>query len=143
MLVAGIVGIVFVFAVVRNAASALFALITITVILTLRTRDAGMDGAPSTLDLILGIIVVSIIGYWIIRIRILERQTLSVSVGQLFFVLFIIWAAAVTVIGLQNEHNTFNEALREILNLLPLLIIPILYERFIEPGRSKKLPSLL
>src|SRR5437773_1854560 len=59
------------FAVIRNGVSSLFALIIINIILTLRTKEAGINGAPSFLDLVLGIMLVSIIGYWVIRLRFL------------------------------------------------------------------------
>jgi O-antigen ligase len=134
IVIAGIVGAAIMFAVIRNGVSSLFTFIIINVVLTLRTKDAGINGAPSPLDLLLGMMLVLIMGYWVVRLRILERQSISRSVGQLLLLVFMIWAVFVTIVGLQNDHNFPNDAIREILNLLPLIILPLLYERFIEPG---------
>ncbi len=122
------------YAVIRNPVWSIFAFIIINVFIALRVKDDSVNGAPSTLDVVLGIFLVGIIGYWVLRLRILERQELSLSVGQLLLSLFIVWSVGVTIVGLYNEHNSPNVALREILNLSPLLILPLLYERFIEPG---------
>jgi O-antigen ligase len=125
----------------RNGVSSIFAYIIINVVLTLRTKDYVSNGAPSSLDLVLGIVLISIIIYWVVRIRILERQPLSHSIGQLLLCVFMVWSFGVTIVGFSNDHNSINNAIREILNLSPLLILPILYERFIEPG--SKIESVL
>ena len=135
---AAILGILLLWFVVRSPILSLFAFIVINVVLTLRPKADTIGGAPSTLDLLLGLCLAAIIGYWIVRIRIIEWQPLSTSVGQLCMVLFFVWAAFTTLGGILFNYNPVAVGLREYLNLLPFLILPVLYERYIKPDSKQE-----
>lgn len=110
----------------------------INVLITLMPREEGFGGAPTSTDLALGGLLVIIIAYWFVKIRIIERQPLSSSAVQLSLMLFFAWAIVVTAIGITAENNPLGNAIRELLNLLPLLIIPVLYERYIAPDSKEE-----
>jgi O-antigen ligase len=124
-----LIGAFAVFAIVRNPVASLLAFIVINVFLTLHGKDTG---DPSSLDLALGIVIVLIMAYWLVRLRIFELESLSTSIGQLALALFAAWSVIVTIIGLFGDNNSFPNALREMLNLSPLLVLPIIYSRFIK-----------
>ncbi len=132
ILLAALLGAAVVFAVVQNGVSSIFAFIVINVALTLRPHEDTIGGAPTMLDLLLGMVLAAIACYWIVRLRFLERQDLSHSLGQLLMALFVVWSVIVTSIGLFGDHTSLNNALREMLNLSPLLVLPIIYSRFVK-----------
>jgi len=121
------------YAVIRNPVGSIFAFTVINVLLTLRPKQQLAGDAPTILDLGLGIILTGILFYWIVRFRIYEFGTLSTSVGQILLYLFSIWAVFVTLLGFVLDQNPFITGLREMLNISPLLILPVLYERYITP----------
>ncbi|MGH2638585.1 MAG: O-antigen ligase family protein, partial [Rhabdochlamydiaceae bacterium] len=57
---------------------------------------------------------------------------------QLSIAIFFIWALLVTAGGIILNGNPPDVALREILNLLPLLILPLLYERYIKTDSKEE-----
>ncbi|MGH2639029.1 MAG: O-antigen ligase family protein [Rhabdochlamydiaceae bacterium] len=118
----------------RTPLASILGFMGINVLITLMPREQGLGGAPTGVDLALGGALVIIMGYWFFRIRVVERQPISGSASQLSLMLFFPWAVLVTIIGIVAEHNPADVAIREILNLLPLLILPVLYERYIIPG---------
>ncbi len=120
--------------VIRDPVRSLFAFIVINVVLTLRPASAGPDGLPSAFDLLMGTSLTGIMGYWLIKVRIFERDQLSNSLGQLAMALFIVWSVLVTAYGIVENNNPFNIALRELLNLTPLFVLPIIYERYVNAG---------
>ena len=123
-------------AIVRSPLLSILGFMGINVLLTMMPHAEGTGGAPTAVDLALGGLLVIIIGYWFFKIRIVERQPLSSSASQVSLMLFFPWAVFVTIIGIVFEHNPAAVAVREILNLLPLLILPVLYERYIIPGSN-------
>ncbi len=128
------------YTVIRNPTWSIFAFVVINVVLTLRPKQSLAGDAPTALDLILGIALAGILCYWITRLRFSESQPLSTSIGQLCLCLFFVWTLFVTVLGFLYDQNPFFAALREILDLTPLLILPILYERYITPdSKTEKL----
>ncbi len=138
-----LIGAFAVFAIVRNPVASLLAFIVINVFLTLHGKD---NGTPTVIDLSLGIILMLIMAYWLIRLRIFELESLSTSTGQLALALFAAWSVIVTIIGLFGDNTTLNFALREMLNLSPLLVLPIIYTRFVElesPAERKIMVSVL
>jgi len=132
LLLAALLGAGIMFALIRNGVGSIFAFIIINVALTLRTKEASVGGGPPTLDLLLGIALICLFASWLVRIRILESQELGRSVGQLFMAIFMVWSIFVTILGLPSDHTSFGDGLRELLNLAPLLVLPILYERFVD-----------
>ena len=124
-----ILGAFAVFATIRNPVASLFAFIVINVFLTLHGKDTG---AATATDLALGIVITLIMAYWLVRLRLFEVQSLTTSTGQLLLSLFAVWSVIVTIVGLFGEHTSFNNALREMLNLSPLIVLPIIYSRFVE-----------
>jgi O-antigen ligase len=122
--------------VIRNPTLSLFAFIISNVILALRPREIGQEGAPTVLDLLFGICLAAIIGYWMIRIRILESQALSTDRSHLLIILFGAWSVLVSATGFLSGNNQFFPALREMLNLSPLAILPLLYERYVQPDSA-------
>jgi O-antigen ligase len=135
--IAVILGAFVVFATVRNPVASLFAFIVINVFLTLHGKDTGE--ATGT-DLALGVVIVLIMAYWLVRIRIFELDSMSTSKAQLLLFLFAIWSGVITMIGLFGEHTSFTNALREMLNLSPLVALPIIYSRFIKlESRAERL----
>jgi O-antigen ligase len=127
--IAIIIGAFAVFATVRNPVASLFAFIVINVLLTLRGKD---NGTPTAIDLSLGIIITLIMAYWLVRLRLFELQSLTTSAGQLTLSLFVVWTMIVTTIGLFGDNTSLNFALREVLNISPLFVLPIIYSRFIK-----------
>jgi O-antigen ligase len=121
------------YAVIRNPVWSICAFVVINVVIAIRPRTVLANDAPTALDLVFGIFLIGIIGYWIVKVRFFEGLQFNQSVGQLCMSLFTIWAIFVTALGFIFTENPFNTALREILNFLPMLILPVLYERFIEP----------
>ncbi len=111
----------------------------INVIVTVSPKTQELaGGAPSILELLAGVGLAAITAYWIFRIRFLERQPLSTSGSQLSVAIFFIWAFLVTAGGIILYGNPPDVALREILNLLPLLILPLLYERYIKTDSKEE-----
>ncbi len=121
------------YAVIRNPVWSIFGFVVINVVLTLRPKQSLAGDAPTALDLILGIALAGILCYWTTRLRFSESQPLSTSIGQLCLCLFFVWTLFVTALGFIYDQNPFFAALREILDLTPLLILPVLYERYITP----------
>lgn len=121
---------------VRDPLYSILSFVVINVVLMIRPKANLPGAAPTPFDLALGLILAVIIGYWLLRIRLLEGDRLNSSASQLAISLFFVWAVIVTAIGFLDGNNSFPLALREVLNLSPLLILPILYERFIESDSS-------
>jgi O-antigen ligase len=92
------------------------------------------DAEGSGLETAIGVMMLAIIGLWIVRIRFLENSPLSHDRSMLAMVMFFVWSVIVTVPPLYLDHHTADAALRELLNLAPLLILPVLYYRGIESG---------
>jgi O-antigen ligase len=114
--------------IVRTPFNSLLTLIAANVLLSLKPRPAAnADGAPSLLDVVFGIILIGVSVYWVVRLKILERKPLGVHRAQLYISLFIAWSIAMTLIGIAVFDDRPAAGIREILNLLPLLIIPMLY----------------
>ncbi|HET6401685.1 MAG TPA: O-antigen ligase family protein [Candidatus Kapabacteria bacterium] len=132
--IAAILGLVMMWVILRDPLYSIIGFMVINVIITLRPQADTIGSAPTMFDMILGLGLTAIIGYWIFKIRILEWRSLSVSAGQLSLMLFFVWAVFVTIGGIIFNNNPATVALRELLNLLPLLILPVLYVRFITPG---------
>ena len=135
IILAAIIG----YAVIRNPVWSIFAFVVINVVLAIRPKQELEGNAPSILDLLLGMVLVGISVYWIIRLRIFEREKLSQSIGQLCIALFMVWSVFVTIIGFIFNDWSINNAIRELLNLSPLLVLPILYSREIEPDSKNEL----
>jgi O-antigen ligase len=121
------------YAVIRNPVWSIFAFVVIDVVLTLRPKETLAGDAPTTLDLLLGIVLVGMVSYWIIKLRFYEFQSLSTSVGQLCLSLFFVWSLFVTALGFIFGQIPLFTPVRELLNLSPLLILPLLYELYITP----------
>ena len=121
--------------IVRNPVRSIFAFILCNVFLVLlaKPKFGGATPAPTIVDYGFALLFAAIIGFWIVRMRIIQAEPLSRSLPQLFINVFAVWGLLVTAIGFINGNNTLNSASREILNLSPLLILPLLYERFIVP----------
>ncbi|MDP4288762.1 MAG: O-antigen ligase family protein [Bacteroidota bacterium] len=128
------------FAIIRNPVLSVLSYVVINTVLTLRPKEYGGGGAaPSVLDFMLGLCLAGVMAYWIVRIRIVEQQPLSRSREQLYMMLFAVWGLIGTGIGfLTGGNNLFNSAIRELLNFTPLLILPIIYERYIETDSSEE-----
>jgi O-antigen ligase len=124
--------------VVRNPSYSLYAFIIINVILSMRLLRGGSIDSPGALESIAGLCFVAIILYWVIYIRLILFEPLSQSSAQLPVMLFFVWSIPTTILHLFFPHSSPIMAIREILNLLPLLILPVLYERFIEPGSGEE-----
>ncbi len=124
-----------VFAVVRNPVATLFAFIVINVYLTVHSKASG---APSGEDIALGAVIAIMMAYWLVRIRIFQWQDLSHTKAQLALAIFSVWAILSTAIGSLNDHNSLNNALREVLNLSPLLFLPAIYSYFVESGSKSE-----
>ena len=123
---------------IRNGVASIFGFIILNLALTIHGKESLSGNIPTAFDLVVGAILASITAYWLVKIRLIERQQISESIGILFISLFAIWSIAVTIIGLHNDHNSFGDALREMLNLSPFLILPILYERFVKPDSRQE-----
>ncbi|MFI5200843.1 MAG: O-antigen ligase family protein [Candidatus Kapaibacterium sp.] len=137
--IAAIFGLALMWVVLRNPVYSIIGFMAINVVITLRPKSEELAGGiPTPLDLVLGLGLAVIIAYWIFRIRILEQQPLSTSGSQLSIVIFFIWAAIVTFGGIIFNANPPSVALREILNLLPLLILPLLYERYLKTDSKQE-----
>ncbi|HWF43165.1 MAG TPA: O-antigen ligase family protein [Candidatus Kapabacteria bacterium] len=132
--IVGILGLVVMWVILRDPVYSIIGFIAINVIITLHPKADTIGGAPSGFELVLGFCLVSIIGYWIFRIRIFEWSSLSESPVQISLMLFFVWSILVTIGGVILNQNSPAIAVRELLNLLPLLIMPVLYVRFIIPG---------
>jgi O-antigen ligase len=126
------------YAVIRNPVWSIFAFIVINVILSLSPKQYIEGNAPSLLDISMGVILVGITIYWTVRLKFFERQNLSQSIGQLSMALFMIWSLIVTVVGIAVYHWNVNDAAREILNLSPLFILPVLYSQSIQPDSKNE-----
>ncbi len=119
---------------VRDPIHSILAFVVINVVLILRPKQVLAGGAPTPLDLFLGLFLGAVMCYWLLRLRVVENQPLSHSTSQFLIILFAIWSIFVTVIGfLTGGNNSLGIGIREMLNLSPLVILPILYERFVEP----------
>jgi O-antigen ligase len=125
-------------AVIRNPVYSIYAFIVLNILLLLRLPGSGSVDAPGIKEIIAGLFLIGIIIYWIVRIRIFESEPLSNTLGQLFLVLFFGWSIPITIGGLFLDHHFASSAFREVLNLLPLLILPVLYERHIVSGSSQE-----
>ncbi len=124
--------------VVINPFLSLLGVLVVNVFLAVRSPVAAVTGAPSAIELIIGVLLSLIIGYWLIQLRILQWKSLSTSVGQLLIVFFVAWSIMATIIGLSQNPTSFQYSLRELLNVMPLLFLPILYERYIPAYSSKE-----
>ncbi len=118
--------------IVRNPVAVIFAFIVSNVALELRPKYMIHGGAPGPLELIIAILMSGILAYWVVRLRIFEGQVLSESFGQLSMAFFAIWSFFVTAVMLRGAHASFPNALREMIDFVPLLILPILYSRFVD-----------
>ena len=124
--------------VVSDPVRSIFAFILINVALTLRPHGAQQGDAPTAFDLAMGVCLVGIMVYWVVRLRILENQTLSMSIGQLAIAIFMVWSVILTAYMLVFGNNVMFPAIRETLNLSPLIVLPFLYEKFIDPESDKQ-----
>jgi O-antigen ligase len=124
--------------IVRDPSFSLFAFIVINVVLIVRPHS-GENGAPSILELLMGVWMALMMAYWLLKIRVLEAEQLSHSLGQLLMLGFLIWSAFITSYGIVVDDNPFYTGLRELLNLTPLLILPILFQKFIRSGSREEL----
>src|ERR1700733_8045311 len=131
---AAIIGACLCFAITRSPGASLISFVVMNVVITIRTKNTVEGGAPSVLDLALGVLVIGVFAYWIVKLRLIERETISNSIGQLCITLFICWSIFVTALGLFDEHNVLLDAFKELLNLSMLLILPLLYFRFVKSG---------
>ena len=120
--------------VIQSPLLSILGFIFIDVLIIFFPRARGVEGVPTAMDLGIGIVLALIVGYWLFRIRIIEWQPLSTSPLQVSLMLFFAWSVLVTAGGIVVENNPPAAGLREILNFIPLLIIPVLYERYIVPG---------
>ncbi|HEY3876448.1 MAG TPA: hypothetical protein VGM92_13315, partial [Candidatus Kapabacteria bacterium] len=120
-------------AICLNPVASIFAIIIVNVVLAIHGKDSSTT-ASSGLDIVMGLVLVAIIAYWFVRIRLIERMPLSTTVGQLSLSIFAGWAVFVTAIGLLQPNSSLNDAIRELLNLSPLLILPVLYARSVPIG---------
>jgi len=125
-------------AVIRNPIYSIYTFVVFNFILILRSPGSSSVDAPGAKEILAGLFFIGIIIYWIVRIRILESEPLSSSLAQLFLVLFFGWSIPITMGGLLLPHHFASSAFREVLNLLPLLILPILYERYIALGSRQE-----
>jgi O-antigen ligase len=118
--------------IIRNPVAAIFAFIVSNMALEFRPKDMIHSGAPGLFELMVGLLMAGVLAYWLVRLRILNGQVLSESIGQLCMVLFSVWSVFVTAVMTNGPHTSFPNALREMIDFVPLLILPILYYRFVE-----------
>lgn len=124
----GVLGLFGLWVILRNAFRSLLALIGIDVLISSRPQFLqASDSGLSPIDLLAGVVMVSILAYWTIRIRIVQDEPLSQTSAQLSLILFFLWSILVTAINSVLFENRPLVAVRELLNLSPLFIIPILY----------------
>jgi O-antigen ligase len=117
----------------RHPATSVVSFILFNVITTLLARSSvggSAEGQITTSGILLGSGILSLLTYWLVRIRLMESEQFGKSLPLLLFMLFWVWAIIVTCIGFLRGNNP-TEALREFLNLSPLLFLPILYHKYI------------
>ncbi len=117
--------------VVGNPIAAILSFIGVSVFLSIRSKPTTTE-AGGAIDAILGLLLISICAYWVIKFRLIERRTLNFSLAQLLLAMFLLWGILVTVFAVGANEADSTTGVRELLNLSPLFILPILYERFVE-----------
>jgi O-antigen ligase len=127
-----LIGLLISWKIFSSALGSLLALIGINILISSRPQFLGSsDSGMSPIDILAGFLMVGILVYWVIRIRIFERESLAMTSAQLSLIFFFLWAISVSVINAIVSDNDLLIAIRQLLNLSPLFIIPILYVRII------------
>ena len=120
------------FLVLRKPLYSILSFIVIDVVLLIHPRSSLPGAAPTAFDFALGLILTAISCYWVIRVRLSQGEPLTTTRSHLAILLFGLWSLVVTGLGFIHGNNSVAVALREFLNLSPLFILPLLFERFIE-----------
>lgn len=90
------------------------------------------------LDVLAGVVLAGTMMPWLVRYLFVERTPLSVDRLHHIFLLFIAWGLFIGIGGIVFWNNTANNWLREFLIYSPLVILPVLYVRFFEPGSKSE-----
>lgn len=118
------------FLILRNALLSIFVLIILEVLTTMVNQSYHGDDKMNTIEYLIGISMAVLTFAWFVRIRVIESQPLSGSKGTLMVILFGCFSIISSLFGLLAGSNVMF-VVAEILNLTPILILPLLYEKYV------------
>jgi O-antigen ligase len=114
--------------VVRSGMVALYTFIVVVLGLNFRIREIrGTD----PIDLLAGAAVFGILVIWSARIWLIERDQAAFETPQIAVNAFLAWGMLTGLVGMVGWNNALNHWLRETSIFAPLVIVPLLYVRFI------------
>jgi O-antigen ligase len=129
-------GTLFSFLLLRNFVFSLLSFVTANVLITVLSKTNAEEGS-SAIAYLLGLIILGIILFWVLRIRVLEASPLNNSKESFLITVFTFWILSVSIIGILNGNNPF-DTFRELLSLSPLLFLPFLYQFTIRPKSTSE-----
>jgi O-antigen ligase len=121
--------------IIGSGRAALYVFIGTSLALTFRM---SVTKSTDIIDILAGLVIGSISIWWCLRLLVVERANLTYSVPQLLSALYFVWGLLIGVGGVLWWNNELNDWIREFFIQCPLLIIPMLCARFIEPGSKEE-----